>query len=208
MLSSIFTRLLKRYTTNEGLIQDFWKEVETHYTSKSRHYHTLQHLQNMYTQLLPVKEQITDWDTVMFALFYHDVVYDATRKDNEERSAALAEKRLQQIYYPEAKIRLCAQEILATQSHSISTDTDTNYFTDADLSVLGVDWPEYEKYAKAIRKEYSMYPDLLYKPGRRKVLEHFLSMERIYKTAYFQEMSEGRAKANMKKELEILIERK
>jgi predicted metal-dependent HD superfamily phosphohydrolase len=54
----------------------------------------LQHLQNMYTQLAMVKEKIQDWDTVLFSLFYHDIIYKSTAKDNEEQSAAISEKRL------------------------------------------------------------------------------------------------------------------
>lgn len=204
MLPSIFTQLLKNYTSDESLIKQLWSEIKRYYTSKDRHYHTLLHLQNMHTQLLAVKEEINDWDTLVFSLFYHDVVYSATRKDNEEKSAALAEKHLMQFSYPEEKIQLCVQQILATKSHSICTGSDANFFIDADLSVLGADWPVYEQYAKAIRKEYSIYPDLLYKPGRRKVLLHFLAMSGIYKTAYFREQYEVNARENMKQELELL----
>lgn len=131
MLPSIFTQLLKNYTSDESLIKELWSETEKHYTSKGRHYHTLVHLQNMYTQLLVIKEKIRDWDTLLFSLFYHDIIYKSTRKGNEERSAALAEKRLVQVSYPPVKIRSCIQQILATKSHTFSIDSDTNYFTDA-----------------------------------------------------------------------------
>jgi predicted metal-dependent HD superfamily phosphohydrolase len=39
---------------------------------------------------------------------------------------------------------------------------------DADLSILGKDLDTYLAYTKMIRKEYSIYPDFLYKPGRKK----------------------------------------
>lgn len=204
MLSSIFTQLLKNYTSDEGLTKQLWSEIEKHYTSNGRYYHTLLHLQNMYTQLLAIKEKIKDWDTLLFSLFYHDVIYSIIAKDNEEKSAALVEKRLAQINYPQQKVQLCVQQILATKSHLFSTDNDTNYFTDADLTILGTDWPEYEQYTKAIRREYSIYPDLIYKPGRRKVLQHFLAMQQIYKTECFQQMFEARARENMQEELRLL----
>lgn len=204
MLQNIFTQLLKKSTLDESLIKLFWSEIEKHYSSKGRHYHTLLHLQNMYTQLLLVKEKIQDWDTLLFSLFYHDIIYKSTAKDNEEQSAAIAVNRLQQIQYPTEKIELCRQHILATKSHTISSNSDTNFFTDADLSILGASWTEYEGYIKAIRKEYSIYPDLLYKPGRRKVLQHFLGMEKIYKTEFFQTKYEVIARENMQKELQIL----
>ena len=83
-------------------------------------------------------------------------------------------------------------------------DDDTNYFTDADLSILGSDSDSYLTYTKQIRKEYSYFPDLLYKPGRRKVLEHFLEMGNIFKTKYFQDKFEIQAKINILGELKSL----
>lgn len=203
MLQTIFTQLLVSYISEESLIRLLWNEIKNHYSSKGRHYHTLSHLQNMYSQLLSVKDAIQDWDTLLFSLFYHDVIYSSTATDNEERSAGLAEKRLKQIHYPQEKMEKCLQQILATKKHA-PADNDTNFFTDADLSILGADWPDYEAYTKAIRQEYSIYPDLLYKPGRRKVLKHFLSMEKIYKTGFFQEKYEAIARENMQKEMQLL----
>ena len=95
--------------------------------------------------------------------------------------------------------------ILATKKHELSNDPDTNYFLDADLSILGSDRKSYERYATAIRQEYIEVPDALYVPGRLKVLAHFLSMERIYKTDHFKNLLEIQARNNLeieKKQLE------
>lgn len=136
--------------------------------------------------------------------FYHDLVYDAKKQDNEEQSALLAEKRLTALSVPEAIISLCKEIILATKSHLVSANSDVNLFTDADLSILGKPWEQYEIYYKQIREEYSVYPDLLYKPGRRKVLKHFLAMERIFKTDVFREKYEKQARRNLGRELEVI----
>jgi predicted metal-dependent HD superfamily phosphohydrolase len=80
-------------------------------------------------------------------------------------------------------------------------DNDTNLFTDADLSILGKSWDAYSQYYQQVRKEYGFYPDLLYKPGRKKVLQHFLSMNSIYKTPFFKEKYEHSAIENLKHEL-------
>jgi predicted metal-dependent HD superfamily phosphohydrolase len=55
-----------------------------------------------------------------------------------------------------------------------------------------------------VRKEYAIYPDLLYRPGRIKVLKYFLEKPRIYHTPYFWEKYEEQARANMEAELLIL----
>jgi predicted metal-dependent HD superfamily phosphohydrolase len=93
---------------------------------------------------------------------------------------------------------------LATKHHQLSADEDVNYFTDADLSILGQDWGTYLDYAKKIRKEYRLYPDLAYKPGRKKVLQHFFEMESIFKTSGFRERYEAAARRNLQQELSIL----
>lgn len=113
---------------------------------------------------------------------------------------------MRQLQVPAAMIIQCRAQVLATKKHETSTDNDTNYFTDADLSVLGQSWETYEAYYKNVRKEYSIYPDIIYKPGRKKVLQHFLSMERIFKTDHFFTAFETRAKENLQRELDILSE--
>lgn len=201
MLKETFVELLIKYTDNNSLINELWTEVENNYSNKERYYHTLQHLDNLLNQLIEVKDKIQNWDTILFTLYYHDIIYCSTKSDNEERSAELAEKRLNQVSVSKDKIELCKQQILATQSHLKSIDSDTNYFLDGDLSVLGQDWETYSSYYKNVRKEYSIYPDVVYNAGRKKVLKHFLSMDRIFKTAFFYFKFEKQAKENVQKEL-------
>jgi predicted metal-dependent HD superfamily phosphohydrolase len=204
MLKETFIELLTNYTDNNSLTNELWTEIEKSYSNKKRHYHTLQHLENLLTQLIEVKDEIQNWETVLFSLYYHDIIYNSLKSDNEEKSAGLSEKRMKQISVPIDKIELCKKQILATKSHIKSTDSDTNYFTDADLSILGQPWETYLLYYKNVRKEYSIYPDLIYNPGRKKVLTHFLIMDRIFKTDLFYDKFEMQAKQNIQKELELL----
>jgi predicted metal-dependent HD superfamily phosphohydrolase len=203
-LKEIFSNLLINYTTNSSLINELWDEVEKNYSEKKRHYHTLQHLENLLITLTEVKSEIQNWESILFTLFYHDIIYTALKSDNEENSALLAEKRMQQLSVSNDIIERCKNQILATKSHSKSTDSDTNYFTDADLSVLGQPWEIYSLYYKNVRKEYAIYPDFIYNPGRKKVIQHFLSMNSIYKTDYFYNQFEKVAKENLMKELSYL----
>src|SRR5215213_567170 len=112
MTKTIFTNLTARYTSNTRLIQQLWSEIESTYCHSKRHYHTLHHLEHLLQELLPVKEQAQDWDTILFSVFYHDVVYNPLRRDNEERSIAIAENRLLTIDVPVNKITLCKAQIL------------------------------------------------------------------------------------------------
>ena len=195
MLKETFIELVTKYTDNESLVNELWAEVEKNYSNKKRYYHNLQHLENLLVQLTEVKGEIQNWNIILFTLFYHYVIYNPLKSDNEEKSADLAEKRIKQLAFSEAEIKLCKNQIHATKTHIKSTDNDTNYFTDVDLSILGQSWEAYSHYYKNVRKEYGIYPDFIYNPGRKKVLNHFLSMERMFETE---------AKNNLQKELNIL----
>lgn len=203
-LKNQFEQLCAPFTEDQQLICDLWNEIETRYSEKGRHYHNLLHLENMFKELDAVKMNISDFTVLSFSVFYHDVIYDATSKANEEKSAAKAEKRLTELHINQDKISLISAQILATKSHQHSDDGDTNYLLDADLSVLGKDFKTYSEYTHNIRKEYSIYPDFLYKPGRKKVLKHFLKLENIFKTEYFKEKYEAQAKENIDAELQLL----
>lgn len=203
MLKDIFISLINNYS-EQAIAERLWSDIEKHYTSPKRHYHNLHHLENIYSHLDACREQIQDWDTMLFSLFYHDIIYKATAKDNEEKSALAALKALREINYPTERMRLCGEQILATKTHSISPDNDTNLFTDADLSILGSNWDEYLEYTKQVRKEYAIYPDFMYNPGRKKVLQHFLDMESIFKTPYFIQKFEAQANKNLTAEIALI----
>ncbi len=206
MLEKTFTALLTNYTDNDSLKKELWSEIEANYSRENRHYHTLEHLENLLIQLTKVKAEIKNWDTILFTLYYHDIIYDSLKSDNEEKSAQLAEKRMNQISVDKNSIELCVNQILATKSHLASSNRDINFFIDADLSILGQPWATYLVYCKNIRQEYSSYPDLVYNPGRKKVLNHFLHMERIFKTDIFHLQYENQAKLNLRLEIELLNE--
>lgn len=201
MLKEIFIALANKYAVDLATAEQLWADLEKHYTGRDRHYHNLSHLENMYRQLEEARDIINDWDTLLFSLFYHDIIYKATAKDNEEKSAEAAVKVLKMLAYPEEKAAKCEAQILATKTHASSPDIDTNILTDADLSILGSTWESYQNYAKQVRKEYAIYPDFLYNPGRRKALQHFLDMDRIFKTLFFRERFEENARKNLTQEL-------
>jgi predicted metal-dependent HD superfamily phosphohydrolase len=204
MLKELFLSLTSQYTNDVDLQQKLWLEIEKNYNGKKRHYHNLNHLESLLTELTELKTVVSNWNAIVLSVFYHDVVYKAHRKDNEEQSALVARKHLQQLNCDTSLIDRVDKLILATKSHQLSDDQDVNLFTDADLSILGKDWETYNTYCSNVRKEYSVYPDLLYKPGRKKVLQHFLSMDRIFKTDHFYKKYEESAKKNMEREIAAL----
>jgi predicted metal-dependent HD superfamily phosphohydrolase len=199
MFQKYFLTSVANYASNE-LALALWRKIEKHYGESNRHYHTLTHLDNLVQQLEPHQHQFDTWDTIIFAIAYHDVIYNSLKSNNEEKSAVFAEKALRTTTFPETEIERCKKLIQATKKHE-PVDHQTNLFTDADLSILGAPNEVYQNYMRQIRKEYKLYPDMLYNPGRRKVLEHFLSMKSIYKTNIFHEQYEAQARINIESEL-------
>ena len=200
-LEQIFENVCSRFSKNKVLHKTLWMEIELAYTGRDRHYHNMEHLQSLYQELEACKAEVAGENAVMFSLFYHDIVYKSTSKSNEEKSAELASKRLQTLSLPAPLINQVYQYILATKGHEVSDSHDCNLFTDADLSILGRPWDEYVNYLEQVRAEYSIYPNFLYRPGRKKVLHHFLDMPRIYKTDFFFSRYEIQARENLQKEL-------
>lgn len=201
MITDTFLKLVKKYSNNNELANNLWLEIFTKYSDAKRQYHTIDHLEAMISNLNEVKENIEDWDTTLFAVFYHDVIYKASSSSNEADSAKLAMERLSTIAYPANKIAKCANMILATKQHLTSEDKDTNFLLDADLAILGTSEEEYQKYKDQIREEYSIYPDFMYNSGRRKTMQQFLNRDTIYKTAYFLSKFNQQAKNNIEREL-------
>lgn len=204
MLKETFFNLISNYTKDKNLISELWDEIVLNYSNKKRHYHTLSHLENLLKELLEVNDKINEWQTILFTLFYHDIVYNALKSNNEEKSADLAKLRMETIKVPSSIIKNCELQILATKKHLLNSGSDTNYFLDADLSILGKDLKTYTDYSQNVRKEYSYYPALIYNPGRKKVLKHFLEMNKIFKTDHFSKKYEIQAKANLSFEFNTL----
>lgn len=203
MLKEEFLETLKQLSIPVLQIEKYWLEIEKSYSAKGRYYHNLSHLQQLLKELKPIQSQFKQWDVILFAILYHDFVYNVIKNNNEEESARYATKKLKEFNYPHDLTLLCSNLILATKKHEPG-DSEQNLFTDADLSMLGASPADYKIYKENIRKEYSVYPDLLYNPGRKKVLMHFLSMHRIYKSDYFFQRYESTARINLETELSEL----
>jgi predicted metal-dependent HD superfamily phosphohydrolase len=188
---------------DQPTITRLWKEIESSYTKPGRHYHTLTHLDAVLSELVVHRNAFANWHTIVFAIAYHDLIYNPLKNNNEEKSAALAAKRLRETGCQADVIELCSELILATKNHKPAS-REIDLFTDADLSILGSDPDKYKEYARLVRLEYSIYPDMIYKAGRKKVLEHFLAMQQIFKTGEFADRYESAARENLKRELQNL----
>ncbi len=56
------------FTDDYQLIGNLWAQIEKQYTGKGRHYHNLQHLENMFPELETLKADITDFSIISHSL--------------------------------------------------------------------------------------------------------------------------------------------
>ena len=179
-----------------------WADIEDAYSSSGRHYHTLQHLCEVYEELTAYYGENISASSI-FALFYHDRVYSPLRTDNEKQSAEYAFKKISQWNVDPHIAEKTRDIILATADHQ-STDEEAMVFLDADMSILGSDEGKYKDYIGKVRKEFSFYPDLLYNRGRKKFIEGTLKRDAIFLTPSFNKKYETQARINLTNELKSL----
>ena len=181
-----------------------WEEISEVHQALGRYYHSLEHLSDIYKNLLLARHLIADFESVLYAMFFHDFVYDPQRRDNEEESARTAVEKMKQLNLPDKLMDQTQTHILATRADSLIQLEDSGYFVDSDLAVLGSPAETYLAYADNVRREYQRFPDFLYNPGRRNVLRHFLQKEHIYHSTFFRKRYETQARENLTAELERL----
>jgi predicted metal-dependent HD superfamily phosphohydrolase len=171
------------------------------YTAPNRHYHNLAHVYDCLQLADKFRDQMTDSRAVAAAIWFHDAVYNATRPDNEARSADLAERHLRALGAPEPFVVTVHDLILDTRHTAPPTTPDGQTLVDIDLSILGRPAEIYDAYDNAIRREYAHVPEGAYRTGRATVLRSFLARPSIYLTPPFQEQYELRARENLKRSL-------
>lgn len=139
----------------------------------------------------------------MLAILFHDVVYDATRADNEAASARFAHQMLSDLGVNKAVIARVEALILATRhGEPLSRmDGDMALLVDIDLAILAATPDAYAAYAGAIRREYAHVPADQFGSRRAGVLVGFLARPRIYTTAALTGLWEARARANLTAEI-------
>ncbi len=201
-LQAKYIELLSPYSTDTAYIDKCWQELIEKYQEPHRTYHGIQHIIELFATWESINYRVEDYNTVAFSIFYHDIIYDPTSTENEAKSANFFKAKIGKSVYPKAE-KVVAQ-ILATKKHRLSFDADTNFLLDLDLAVLGQRPEQYVKYCKAIRQEYSMYPEDVYIAGREQVLKAFIQRDRIYHTDAFFALLELGARENMYWEIEQL----
>ncbi len=203
-IKAIFYAECLKHTSDIPKINELYHTIEQAY--KDRYFHNLYHLKNMFEKLLEVKGHIQDWNSIVFSVFYHDIIYDPTSLINEENSAFLAVEELKKIGVQEEQLNKIKQQILSTGSHTNPTSlSDIDYLIDADFCLLGSPWIIYDSNGYLIRQEFELLSDIDWSKGRKKFLKGLLNRDSIFLTKHFMNNYENKAIENITRDLTNLM---
>ncbi len=182
--------------------EDCFLDLAAHYRRPDRYYHTLHHLGEMIDLLLRMLTRAPRLETLGLAVFFHDVIYDTTATNNEERSADYAAEMMNVLQLPGEEIAEVRRLILLTKRHETAPDDHNGrLLIDADLAILGASPPRYAAYTRGIRQEYFWVSEDRFRLARAEVLCRVLSRDRIFTTDLLYHHREERARRNIQREL-------
>jgi len=108
---------------------------------KSLQFHNYQHTLNVVhnAEMIALKSKISDEETeiVLISAYFHDVGNMETSKQHEMLSCSIARRFLEKENYPEEKIQIIENIILATEINREPTTLLEEIICDADLGHLG-----------------------------------------------------------------------
>lgn len=203
-LLKYWLELGRKYTNNNTLLCDIYFDIEERYSASNRHYHNLTHIEKMLNEIYARQDKIKNLDKLLFSAWFHDIIYNPWRKNNEEKSAAYAIKQLSKIGVDNNLIQEIKYLILQTQNHlkdNRVNEFDDQLFLDIDILILAADRNEYAEYLINVKKEYWFVVWGIFKERRKAFCNALIAKNNIYFTKEFQELYEEKAKNNLREEV-------
>lgn len=168
------------------------------YAQPSRHYHTLQHLDECLTLFDQVAHLAERPGEAAIALWFHDAEYVPLARDNEARSATWACDALYTAGADQPTIARVHALVMATANHDAEADVDARLVIDIDLAILGAEPERFAQYEQQVRAEYASVPAVVYQRKRNEILSRFLARPVIYATPELRDRLEAQARTNLR----------
>jgi predicted metal-dependent HD superfamily phosphohydrolase len=195
-----FLRLLGELSISTNVALDLWNDLRARYEEAHRHYHNLEHINEMLALAASVPSPELE-----LAIWYHDAIYDPKASDNEALSAALFQQHLGAVLSTDAVQQVTALVIATDHRLERPTDALANLIIEIDLAILGSSAERYARYAADIRLEYAFVSEQDYRIGRSRVLRSFLNRD-LFVTERGRSFA-NQARLNLMAELEQLSSR-
>lgn len=175
------------------------------YSASGRHYHILAHIEFCLDMFDRFRSVAKDPLAVQLAIWFHDAIYDASRTDNELRSAEFFLQFAELIGLPKETRKNVYRMIIAT-THKASDRCRTRdgyLVVDIDLSSLALEWEEFDKNTKEILQEGKDANVSDYESKNRKFLHSIRRRVRIYLIKEFRSAFEQKARTNLRRRLRV-----
>ena len=197
------TRFVAHWEASGGNHSRAFEVLCAHYSESHRHYHNAEHIAaglQFLDQCIHLAIKPSD---LILAWYFHDVIYEPTGLDNEEKSADLFTELAVSAGLSPSSIRRIRSLITSTKNH-YGISFDAQLLADIDLVILVATSQAYTEFESQIREEYSIYPIGLYRSGRLAVLRRFLERPRIFATPWFATRFETQARNNLTRAIKEL----
>lgn len=182
---------------NVHKITESWDSISTLYGDSKRHYHTLEHVADCLEKLDAWHKEIPERSAVEFAIWFHDIIYDAQSENNELQSAGLAKHFLGDNPLTEKVFQL----ILATRANSVRFEYSESVICDINNSILAGSEEEYKIYREEVYSEHLHIPFEIFARNRIRVLKGLLTRKNLFCDALYEERYSQLAHSNMEREL-------
>lgn len=181
------------------------------YKQNNRFYHNTEHIAHCLQELqwLDKQEKINETEKIILclAILGHDCIYGA--QDKQYTDEQLSAKYMGQIVMKNFPLinHTIVEQLIENTQHITSTQNNytklNNILNSIDLAILSKPTPIYKNYCASVRLEYQQYNEQQYQTGRIKVLQHILSMDKIFKHTSFYHY-ETLARQNIQQEIHEL----
>lgn len=196
-----------------------WDIIATHYNQPHRHYHTLEHLYELFAELKPYMATNPFSPAMGLAIVFHDLVYEVDPSAYPQNETASAKKMLQLLakhapawlareHSMHEQVYLAAEIIVATKTHKMHADWvkakpallhAAQLFLDADMAILAASPQRLQQYDAQIAGEWGQplgRENFQFCSGRMRALESFKAAGPIFLTPEFAHL-EPQAQANI-----------
>lgn len=194
------------------------------YSTNFRHHHDIAHIINMHDELVDFfrytsspKDRQKFLYIATIATLFHDFCIESDPKPPKlvnhfgHDAQQVSFDKFKHYFFPhlynDGLFSDQIKEAIFATSHTEDNakhPEHINAIVDADLAIFGQSPEVYAKYTAGIRQEYTHITSEKFTAGRIKLIQKFLARKHIYRTDFFRDKYESRARENLTRELHKL----
>lgn len=151
------------------LSEEIVNDILSKWNEPHRYYHNIDHLNYLLNRISSINDlSDIDKDILIISSYFHDIVYNPKKSNNEEKSIELLNEYTQ---IPLDIRNKCSLIIKDTSSSEIPTDELSKLFWILDREIINTDIGDLIDYEHKIFKEYQFVPYDIYKKKRIEFLK-------------------------------------